>query len=515
MKTESVRFRNPLLYVALVGCALCFAPAPAAAQEQRADTASAERRTPIDAWITRPHEIDLSIEQVERVDELKTEYLAEFDKLGGHTEMAVVMQALGLERKFRERVRSLLTPEQQRVFDENVRSGGSGDTGANAHPLQAAPALIELSAEDRLLDADFEEVYRLGSLDGGGWDMFGTIAGLGFDGAGNLYILDTQAMRISVVDSQGNLVRQFIGEGDGPGEFRNDFAKGLRLAVMGDGRVAVYDPGRVGFALFGSGGDFQRTIPLGGDRSRRPILGDILAFPGTDRVLSVTWVVYMSRPDPGPRPQFRPVLSYDLDGDEAAVDTVAMAWNPPSDRETFRPELMAAALPSGGVAYADSTAYAIKFAAPGGRVTRIVTRPFRPEAVTDRIRSEEIERRLEALLEGQQPTGDPTMQAMFQAMMKSERTAIESMEFYPELPVLLALRTGWEGSIWVRRRGEYPATEGPIDVLTAEGGYIGTFPAGSTALPEAFGPGRLVAFVEMDDLDVPYVVVKSLPEGLR
>lgn len=40
--------------------------------------------------------------------------------------MAVVMQALGLERKYRALVRSLLTPEQQTVFDENVRAGGSG-----------------------------------------------------------------------------------------------------------------------------------------------------------------------------------------------------------------------------------------------------------------------------------------------------------------------------------------------------------------------------------------------------
>ena len=38
---------------------------------------------------------------------------------------------------------------------------------------------------------------------------------------------------------------------------------------------------------------------------------------------------------------------------------------PPSDRQVFRPELMAGALPDGGVAYSDSSAYAIKFTAPG------------------------------------------------------------------------------------------------------------------------------------------------------
>ncbi len=505
-----VRLRATALYVTLVGCALCFAPVPTAAQGQRADTASEERRTPIDAWIARLHEIELSTEQLEWVGELKTEYLAEFDKLGGDDKMAVVMQALELQMKYRELVRSLLTPEQQTAFDKNVRTVGLAD----ARPL-AAQEVIELPAEDRLLDADGEEIYRLGSLGEGGWDTFGRVADLGFDSAGNLYILDTQAVRISVVGPEGDLVRQFIREGEGPGEFESGFGTALRFAVMRDGRVAVYDPGRIGFALFGADGEFGRTIALGGDRTRWPILGDIQAFPGMERVLSTARVVYMSRSDPGPRPEFRYVLSYDLSGDEAAVDTAATAWNPPSDRQAFRPELMAGALPGGGVAYSDSSAYAIKFTAPSGRVTRIVTRPFRPRTMTDRIRNEEIERRLEASLEGRQPPGDPTMQAMFQAMMEAERTRIESMEFYPEMPVLLALRTGWKGTIWVRRRGEYPETEGPIDMLTPGGDYIGTFPAGSIALPEAFGPDGLVAFVETDDLNVPYVVVKRLPEGLR
>ena len=382
-----------------------------------------------------------------------------------------------------------------------------------ASPL-GAQEVVELPAEERLLDADFEEIYRLGSLDGGGWDTFSRVRSVGFDGAGNLYILDTQAVRISVVDLEGNLVRQFIGEGEGPGEFGSDFKVALRLGVLRDGRVAVYDPGRVGFALFDVDGEFERTIPLDGERMRVPIIWDIQAFPGMQRVLARTPVSYLSRSAPGPTPQFRYVLSYDLSGDEATVDTAATAWRPPGDPETFRPELMAGTLPGAGVVYTDSSAYSIKFTAPGGRVTRIATRPFRPKPITNRIRTEEIERRLDAL-ERRQPTGDATMRAMFQAMIESERTQIESMGFYPEMPVLLALRTGWKGTVWVHRRGEYPETEGPIDVLTPEGDYIGTFPAGSTTLPEAFGPDGLVAFVETDDLDVPYVVVMRLPDGMR
>ncbi len=381
-----------------------------------------------------------------------------------------------------------------------------------ARPL-AAQEMIELPAEDRLLDADLEEIYRVGSLDSGGWDMFGSVAGLGFDGAGNLYIPDTQAMRISVVDLEGNLVRRFIGEGEGPGEFGRDAARVLRFAVMREGRVAVYDPGRIGFALFRADGEFERTIPVS-DR-RWPILPGIQAFPGMERVLATTRVNYLSRPDPGPRPRFRYILSYDLGGDEAVVDTVATAWNRPSDRQVFGPELMAGALPGGGVAFSDSSAYAIKLTAPGGRVTRIVTRPFRPTPVTDRIRRSEIERRLDAFEARQPAAGDSAMQVAVQRMIEAQRAGMESMEFYHEMPVLLGLRTGWDGTIWVRRRGEEGAGGDLVDLITADARYLGTFPPGSTALPDAFGPDGLVAFLETDDLDVPYVVVKRLPDGVR
>ena len=84
-----------------------------------------------------------------------------------------------------------------------------------AGPL-AAQEVIELPAEDRPLDAEFEEIYRLGSVDGGGWDMFGSVTGLGFDGAGNLYIPDTQAMRISVVDPEGQSGAPVHRGGGGP-----------------------------------------------------------------------------------------------------------------------------------------------------------------------------------------------------------------------------------------------------------------------------------------------------------
>ena len=154
------RFRATAFYVVLYGSALCLASVPATAQERGADTASAEPLTPIDAWLTRPHEIDLSTEQLGRVDELKTEYRAEFDRLGGDDEMAIVMQALGLEMKYRERVRRLLTPEQQTVFDENLAAQERRAT-ASAEPLTPIDAWLTRPHE---IDLSIEQLGRVDEL---------------------------------------------------------------------------------------------------------------------------------------------------------------------------------------------------------------------------------------------------------------------------------------------------------------------------------------------------------------
>ena len=385
--------------------------------------------------------------------------------------------------------------------------------GGLAHPL-AAQVVVELPAEDLPLDASFEDIYRVGSLDGDGWDTFGRVAGVGFDGAGNLYILDTEAVRINVVDLQANLVRQFIREGQGPGEFGGDTAPALEFAVMADGRVTVYDLGRMAFTLFGADGAFERTVRIPGAQTGSAMIPGIQGFPGMDRVLATSEVSYLRRtapdPDDGPsEPSFRHVLSYDVSGDEVRIDSVAAGWMPPGDPEGFRPVLRAGVLPGGTVVYTDSSSYAIKFAGQDGRVTRVLTRPFQPRPVTGRIRADEIERRLEAI----EPVrgGNP----MLQRMIEFRRGQIEAMEFFDEIPVVVGLRTSWEGTIWVRHRGD-GGTEGTrIDLITSDGRYLGTFPPGSTAMPSAFGPNGLVAFVETDDLDVPYVAVRRLPQGMR
>ena len=373
---------------------------------------------------------------------------------------------------------------------------------AGSGPM-AGQEVIELTGDDRILGAGFEEVYRVGSLHGGDWDTFGSVQAVAFDGAGNLYVLDTQASRVSVVNLSGGLVRQFGQEGEGPGEF--DAGDAWAFTVLADGRTVVFDAGQREFEVFDSGGRFDRMIRLSGDAMYYSIPAlqaerDADAVLATGLVEALRWPGSVNTPEPA----FRPIERYVLSGEEVGPDTLAEAWKAPGDPTGFAPRLAVGVLPGGGVAFTDSSAYAIKVTTSSGEVVRVLRRPFRPEPVTERVRAAEIERQLKEV--GADAEG---------AWADMRREQIASMEFFDEVPVVRDLRTSWEGTIWVHRRGDEPASIGPIDVITPDGGYLGTFAAGATPIPSAFGPEGLVAFVERDELDVQTVVVKRLSGGVR
>lgn len=387
-----------------------------------------------------------------------------------------------------------------------------------AVPL-GAQQIVELPAEDRFLDADFEEVYHVGAVTGEDWEAFGIVFDLTFDRVGNLYVVDTQGARIVVVNPEGGFVRELGGVGGGPGEFDQHNTTSIRIAVLSDGRVAAFDQR---FSLFGPDGEFERTVRM---RDRAMIFmprldvnrrGEGLLATGEVRIIDIAML--RGRADGTlPEPEYRHVLRMDLTGDVVALDTVVHAWLPPGDATGFVPPLIAGALPGGAVAYTDSSDYAIKVAGADGTLERVLTRPFVPEPVTDRIRREERERRLRGL------EGDPLgagrsggqRGAMMSGMADAMRASTESMEFHSVVPVVRALRTSWEGHIWVQRRGEEPVSDGPIDLLSPDGRYLGTFAADAMPMPGAFGPGGLTAFVETDELGVQTVVVRRLPEGIR
>ena len=407
---------------------------------------------------------------------------------------------------------------------------GAGVAAACVAALGAAGVeaqeVVELPAEDRPVSPELELVYRLGSAGAmAEWEEFTSISGIAFDGASNLYLLDGTRMessaRIVVVDPTGGFVREFGRAGDGPGEFR----AATQLVVWEDGQVLVEDMMHAGYHVFGPGGEFVRMVREGGGglgfaMARRPNLRPERTGERT--------LVGRSR---------RTIQRVDMSADEVEDRVLVEAWAPVEDdgprsgdpedmiREEwgFEPDLLFDALPSGGVAFSDSSAWAIKLADPSGAVSRILRRPIQPLAVTEEMEQVERERRLEAesnrtvtQLGGPPP---PSVIEMIENMRSLRREAIENMRFFPEVPLIAALRATWDGSLWVQRRTEPGSDEpGPVDVIAPDGRYAGTLATGTAALPDmpdAFGPDGLIAFIGADEFDVPVITVWRLPPAIR
>ncbi|MDE2764185.1 MAG: hypothetical protein OXK74_15615 [Gemmatimonadota bacterium] len=403
----------------------------------------------------------------------------------------------------------------------------SGVVPAAAVCLAAAPLnaqeVIELPGEDRWLEAVIEELYQVGSaVTGEAWEQFGQIMDVAFDRAGHLYVLDRQAQLVYVVGGDGRLIRESGGAGEGPGEF----AETAAMAVFDDGRVVVGDPSRRGYHVVAAGGEFERMV-----RMAEPgvaSVGRVVAQPGSDAVVGVPTqsriMVFSGAVFSVPVrfPVSHALVRIILSGEETVRDTIVEAWLPPIGSEgmdqvrianyaprptsllpEFSPEFHWGVLPGGRVAFSDSTTYAVKVAAPAAGVVRILTRPFEPEPVTGRIIRAEKDRRLRRLEETAEPGDD----------LQARRRGIEGMDFHTELSVIRGLGTTWDGHIWVLRRGDDPNDDGPIDVLSPEGRYVGSLPAGTTELPDAFGPDGLVAIVEINELGVQTVTVKRVVAG--
>lgn len=108
---------------------------------------------------------------------------------------------------------------------------------------------------------------------------------------------------------------------------------------------------------------------------------------------------------------------------------------------------------------------------------------------------------------GASTTGAPTGAAT--TAQRVER-ALDAMTFAERVPVLRGLAFDGEGRLWVERVGPVWGQPGPIDLVSPDGNYLGTIDAARTRLPAASGPGGLAAFIELDALGVPTVVVRRI-----
>ena len=385
-----------------------------------------------------------------------------------------------------------------------VACGDAGDGSATG-------AAGTLDGPDVIVNAVTEEVFTVGSVTGNDWDTFGSVRSVHFDAQANLHIFDSQADHIVVVGPDGSLIRTVGGQGEGPGEFDN-----VNTAIVGrDGSYMVM--GFMQIDLLEPDGEFVRRITM--DPMTTGIVMTDMALP--DGRLVTAQIVRFGNEDEQSEEGGRPIHIFPLDGTEPEL--LYTAWVLPEEDEdesslsgslesgmtmnmsagrAFEPRLVFDLLTDGRLALIDSIGYRVKFIGLDGSVTGTIERPIAPLPVDDAIMEAERER----FREGEAGV----LESGTRNNVQIEREGVEERTFADEVPVLYDLKVDWEDRIWLERRGPTGQGDGPTDIVTTDGDYIGTLPPDGLRTPDAFGPDGLLAYIEHDDMEVPTVRVIRL-----
>ena len=407
-------------------------------------------------------------------------------------------------------------------------------------------------AEDVELAPTTEDVFTVGAVSGEDWEIFGRVSAVDFDAAGNLHILDQSAARVVVVDRAGQLVRTVGSKGGGPGELNSP----VSFSLLADGRTVVFDMGMPGaFEVFDQDGEFVNGITIDIASGRLPGMdlhpmsdGRLLSAGGsTFRMAGPGGTVGGDDEEEPTDAHLRNLDVFALDGSEPEV--LYRAWNlppPTGDGErisggtssggriqlnmgrqrAFGPGLDVAVLSDGRVAVVDSIGYRVKLLAPDGSVEGAIERAIAPEPVTEAVEEAERARRLEAAQSGGGGRGVRVLSSsgldmpagLAEQLREAMVASVETLAFPESIPVIDEMTVDSEDRIWVARTAPGGSGEGPIDLLTPAGDYLGTLPSDGLRIPDAFGPDGLMAYIDTGELDVPVVrVVRlvSLGEGQR
>ncbi len=107
---------------------------------------------------------------------------------------------------------------------------------------------------DRIL---LREDLRIGEIDGDGPDVLGSVVSVGVDPGGAIHVADAQWSQVKVFDANGAFLRAVGGSGEGPGEFRS--LEGSALDT--DGRLWAMDFMARRLTVFDSDGNVMDTHP--------------------------------------------------------------------------------------------------------------------------------------------------------------------------------------------------------------------------------------------------------------
>jgi len=360
---------------------------------------------------------------------------------------------------------------------------GGGADAASVRTDSAGLTIVTVTADDVPLAWQFDSLFTLGGADSGPQAFYQLRDGVvGTDGAGDLFVLDTDAKRVVVFDSLGTFVRSMGAPGGGPGELQWPIA----MVVAPDGRTGVFDIGKGGLVRFDAGGTALEQVSLRGRYSGGTIhesddalfvtsraWGEDPGGPGREELMRFAegdTVALISVPRPGGQMVELKSCGMSFSG-MPPIFTPGLRWAGAQDR----------------IAVAASAGYEVVLLA-GTDTTAIVRRPLEPEPADATAAAEEVGDRFRVATSGGV------------RVCKTDEV-VEQVGYAERIPIIAEVVAGPDSTWWVRRRNA-----AGVDVYAADGSYVGTLP-GSAPFPVVALPGRRIASIVTDDLDVERLVV--------
>ena len=331
-----------------------------------------------------------------------------------------------------------------------------------------------------------EEELRIGSLEGTGPDVFGQINTMEVDGAGRLWVLESQAQELRVFDAAGEHVRTIGRQGGGPGEF----AQAVRVEQSPQGHMWVMDPQNNRISVFDTAGEYLEA---------KQAAGGFIMIPWPGR-FDDKGNYYAPVPRPG-RERFS-IGMVRYDAALSPTDTLDTPTDP-VERERFELTNSTGGFIWAGVPYQGSLMWRLS---PWGTIWAMLTDEYRLFELT--------------------PEGD-TLRSITRAFTplpvtpEDREQARENMKWFTDqggridlskLPATKPAASSFffddERNLWVEKITASGVENASYDVFDSVGRFLGTIdlPIPLSSNPQPIVRDGVLYGVTRDELEVPYVV---------
>ena len=346
--------------------------------------------------------------------------------------------------------------------------------------------LVTAPGEEQSLKWEAERVLEIAPAEDESGGFFG-VRDVDVVHGDRIVVLDGEGKKVVLFDGEGHLLAQYGREGSGPGEFQYP----VQLTTTPSGGVTVFDVLNRRLERFDS-----TLMPLAPDALQIPYFGGHMAYAGAFLVLPTT--------DPEDLVGHTEVLSALGETDSLAIVRYSRQISGPIQLEScgmrlsgiapiFAPAMRWSAGPGGMVVVVGTERYEVDvYREPHFRLDRRIRRTLPPIEATTEMAEATIGDGMRVMT----PGGERVCEA---------DEVVEKRGFAREVPPIARVAVSPRGEIFLQRwapQGE-PRL---IDVLTSDGGFLGTLAAGFP-FPMAFlGEDRIVV-TEEDELEMTSVVV--------